>query len=186
MNIQAQLCGIILIIIMILFYVRYKSLRLNTQIIFQCLLVVVLFCVFFDMLSIWAIVNLLYIPGTIVEMICKTYLASLVLVGLAGLLYECSGVYERQKKFMWVTMIGTGAALLYIVIIACLPISISRHGRIVYTEGPSVLMTYLSTCSFLVTNFILTIRKRRQANPRRTQVVLMWLGSGSRRLSYSF
>ena len=166
MNIQAQLCGIILIIIMILFYVRYKSLRLNTQIIFQCLLVVVLFCVFFDMLSIWAIVNLLYIPGTIVEMICKTYLASLVLVGLAGLLYECSGVYERQKKFMWVTMIGTGAALLYIVIIACLPISISRHGRIVYTEGPSVL----------VTNFILTIRKRRQANPRRTQVVLMWLG----------
>ena len=33
MNIQAQLCGIILIIIMILFYVRYKSLRLNTQII---------------------------------------------------------------------------------------------------------------------------------------------------------
>ncbi len=176
MNIQAQLCGIILIIIMILFYVRYKSLRLNTQIIFQCLLVVVLFCVFFDMLSIWAIVNLLYIPGTIVEMICKTYLASLVLVGLAGLLYECSGVYERQKKFMWVTMIGTGVALLYIVIIACLPISISRHGRIVYTEGPSVLMTYLSTCSFLVTNFILTIRKRRQANPRRTQVVLMWLG----------
>lgn len=176
MNIQAQLCGIILIIIMILFYVRYKSLRLNTQIIFQCLLVVVLFCVFFDMLSIWAIVNLLYIPGTIVEMICKTYLASLVLVGLAGLLYECSGVYERQKKFMWVTMIGTGAALLYIVIIACLPISISRHGRIVYTEGPSVLMTYLSTCSFLVTNFILTIRKRRQANPRRTQVALMWLG----------
>ena len=91
-------------------------------------------------------------------------------------MYECSGVYERQKKFMWVTMIGTGAALLYIVIIACLPISISRHGRIVYTEGPSVLMTYLSTCSFLVTNFILTIRKRRQANPRRTQVVLMWLG----------
>ncbi len=176
MNIQAQLCGIILIIIMILFYVRYKSLRLNTQIIFQCLLVVVLFCVFFDMLSIWAIVNLLYIPGTIVEMICKTYLASLVLVGLAGLLYECSGVYERQKKFMWVTMIGTGVALLYIVIIACLPISISRHGRIVYTEGPSVLMTYLSTCSFLVANFILTIRKRRQANPRRTQVVLMWLG----------
>ena len=46
MNIQAQLCGIILIIIMILFYVRYKSLRLNTQIIFQFLLVVVLFVYF--------------------------------------------------------------------------------------------------------------------------------------------
>ena len=176
MNIQAQLCGIILIIIMSLFYVRYKSLRLNTQIIFQFLLVVVLFCVFFDMLSIWAIVNLMLKSRTVVVIICKTYLASLVLVGLAGLLYECSGVYERQKKFIWVTMVGTGIAIVYIIVIACLPINISKHGRIVYTEGPSVLMTYLGTCSFLVANFILTIRKRRQANPRRTQVVLMWLG----------
>ena len=176
MNIQAQLCGIILIIIMILFYVRYKSLRLNTQIIFQFLLVVVLFCVFFDMLSIWAIVNLMLKSRTVVVIICKTYLASLVLVGLAGLLYECSGVYERQKMFIWVTMVGTGIAIVYIIVIACLPINISKHGRIVYTEGPSVLMTYLGTCSFLVANFILTIRKRRQANPRRTQVVLMWLG----------
>lgn len=173
MNIQAQLCGIILIIIMILFYVRYKSLRLNTQIIFQCLLVVVLFCVLFDMLSIWAIVRLLAKSRTAVVVICKAYLASLVLVGLAGLLYECSGVYERQKKFVWVTMCGLGVAIVYIIIIACLPINISKHGRIVYTEGPSVLMTYLGTCSFLVVNFILTIKKRRQANPRRTQVVLI-------------
>lgn len=176
MNIQAQLCGIILIIIMILFYIRYKSLRLNTQIIFQFLLVVVLLCVFFDMLSIWAIVNLILKSRTAVVMICKTYLASLVLVGLAGLLYECSGVYERQKKFVWVTICGLCVAVFYIIIIACLPINISKHGRIVYTEGPSVLMTYLGTCSFLVANFILTIKKRKQANPRRTQVVLMWLG----------
>ena len=176
MNIQAQLCGIILIIIMIMFYVRYKSLRLNTQIIFQFLLVVVFLCVFFDMLSIWAIVRLMLKSRTIVVVICKTYLASLVLVGLAGLLYECSGVYEQQKKFMGVTMAGAGIAVLYIIVIACLPINISKHGRIVYTEGPSVLMTYLGTCSFLVANFILTIKKRRQANPRRTQVVLMWLG----------
>lgn len=176
MNIQAQLCGIILIIIMIMFYVRYKSLRLNTQIIFQFLLVVVFLCVFFDMLSIWAIVRLMLKSRTIVVVICKTYLASLVLVGVAGLLYECSGVYEQQKKFMGVTMAGAGIAVLYIIVIACLPINISKHGRIVYTEGPSVLMTYLGTCSFLVANFILTIKKRRQANPRRTQVVLIWLG----------
>lgn len=176
MNIQAQLCGIILIIIMIWFYVKYKSLRLNTQIIFQFLLVVVFLCVFFDMLSIWAIVSLLHKSRTLVVVICKTYLASLVLVGLAGFLYECSDVYERQKKFVWATMAGVTVALLYIILIACLPISISKHGREVYTEGPSVLTTYLCTFSFLAANMILTIRKRRQTNPRRTQVVLIWLG----------
>ena len=48
MNIQAQLCGIILLVTMFLFYKRYKSLRLNTQIAFQVLLLVMLLCVSCD------------------------------------------------------------------------------------------------------------------------------------------
>lgn len=176
MNIQAQLCGIILIIIMIIFYVKYKSLRLNTQIMFQVLLVICLGCVFLDMLSIWMIVNLMLTARELVVVICKAYLASLVLVSLGGILYECADVYERQKKFIWVTMLVTGIALVDIVVIACLPIFVSKHGRIVYTEGPSVLATYLCAGSFLIGNILLTVRKRRQANPRRTQVVLTWLG----------
>lgn len=59
MNIQAQMCGIILLVIMILFYMRYESLRLSTQIAFQVLMAGMSLCVFCDMLSIWAIVRLL-------------------------------------------------------------------------------------------------------------------------------
>ena len=38
MNIQAQMCGIILLVIMFLFYKKYESLRLGTQIAFQVLM----------------------------------------------------------------------------------------------------------------------------------------------------
>ena len=176
MNIQAQLCGIILLITMFLFYKRYKSLRLNTQIAFQVLLLVMLLCVFCDMLSIWAIVRLLSDYRGLVYVICKVYLATLVLVGLSGLLYEFSDVYEHRKEFLRATFAATAVALVGIVAIACLPLGIYKMGRVVYTAGPSVLATYAFTGAFVIFNIVLTIVKRREGNYRRSQVILIWMG----------
>ncbi len=175
MNIQAQLCGIILLVIMIIFYVRYKSLRLNTQIMFQILLVVTLFCVLFDMISIWAIVEMLLVSRTFVVVICKTYLSFLVVVGLVGLLYQCADIYRKQKKFVWVTIAAALIALIEICLIICLPINIIRHGRTVYTAGPSVFATYLCVCVFLVGNFVMTVIKSRHIDGRRKLAVRLWL-----------
>lgn len=80
MNIQAQMCGIILLVTMFLFYKRYQSLKLGTQIMFQVLLFGMLFCVICDMLSIWAIVRLLLDYRVLVLAVCKLYLISLVVV----------------------------------------------------------------------------------------------------------
>lgn len=176
MNIQAQMCGIILLVIMFLFYKKYKSLRLCTQIAFQVLMAGMLLCVFCDMLSIWAIVKLLLDHRTAVLVICKIYLMTIVLVGLLGFLYECSDVYGGQKKFVRIAAIGFGFFLAESVVIACLPIGIYKMGRVVYTAGPSVLSTYAFAGSFVVSNIIFTIRKRKQGNPRRSQVILIWMG----------
>lgn len=175
MNIQAQLCGIILLVIMIIFYVRYKSLRLNTQIMFQILLVVTLLCVFFDMISILAIVKMLLVSRTFVVVICKTYLSFLVLVGLAGLLYQCADIWQKQKKFLWVTIAAALIALAEIVLIICLPINIIRHGRNVYTAGPSVLATYMCVAVFMVGNFLMTVIKSSRIDGRRKLAVRLWL-----------
>lgn len=176
MNIQAQMCGIILLVIMFLFYKKYQSLRLCTQIAFQVLMAGMLLCVFCDMLSIWAIVKLLLDHRTAVLVICKIYLMTIVLVGLLGFLYECSDVYGGQKKFVRIAAIGFGFFLAESVVIACLPIGIYKMGRVVYTAGPSVLSTYAFAGSFVVSNIIFTIRKRKQGNPRRSQVILIWMG----------
>lgn len=175
MNIQAQMCGIILLVTMFLFYRRYQSLKLGTQIMFQVLLFGMLFCVLCDMLSIWAIVRLLSDHRGLVLAICKLYLISLVLVGLLGFLYECSDVYEGQKKFFRAVVIGSGIWLTESVVIACLPIGIYKMGRVVYTAGPAVLSTYAFAGSFVVFNVIFTLVHRRQANARRSQVILCWM-----------
>ena len=175
MNIQAQMCGIILLVTMFLFYKRYQSLKLGTQIMFQVLLFGMLFCVICDMLSIWAIVRLLLDYRGLVLAVCKLYLISLVLVGLLGLLYECSDVYEGQKKFLWAAAAGCGIWLAESIVIACLPIGIYKMGRVVYTAGPAVLSTYAFAGGFVVFNIIFTIAHRKQANARRSQVILCWM-----------
>ncbi len=175
MNIQAQMCGIILLVTMFLFYKRYQSLKLGTQIMFQVLLFGMLFCVICDMLSIWAIVRLLLDYRGLVLAVCKLYLISLVLVGLLGFLYECSDVYEGQKKFLWAAAAGCGIWLAESIVIACLPIGIYKMGRVVYTAGPAVLSTYAFAGGFVVFNIIFTIVHRKQANARRSQVILCWM-----------
>ena len=176
MNVQAQICGIILLVIMFLFYKRYESLRLNTQIGFQVLLMSMLLCIFLDMLSIWAIVRLLLDHRVAVYVICKAYLMSIVLVGFAGLWYECTDVYGDKKKLWQVAITGGAGWLSGCVVIANLPLGIYKMGRVVYTAGPAVLMTYVFTGAFILVNIIFTLSKRKQANRRRSQVILFWLG----------
>lgn len=175
MNIQAQICGIILLVIMILFYRRYESLRLNTQIGFQVLLLCMLLCIFLDMLSIWAIMRLLLDHRGLVYVICKAYLMSIVLVGLAGFWYECTDVYEDRKKLRRIAITGGVAWLSGCCVIAGLPLGIYKLGRVVYTAGPAVMVTYFFTGMFIFVNIVFTLAKRKQANYRRSQVVLSWL-----------
>lgn len=175
MNIQAQVCGMILLVIMILFYGRYKSLQLSTQIAFQALMAGMLLCVFFDMFSIWAIVKLMRDHRLLVYAICKSYLMTIVLVALLGFFYECSDVYAGQKRFWRAILIGCCAYLAECIVIASLSIGVYKMGRVVYTAGPSVFATYIFAGTFIASNIIFTIRKRKQGNPRRANVVLLWL-----------
>ncbi len=175
MNIQAQICGIILLVIMFLFYRRYESLRLNTQIGFQALMLCMLLRIFLDMLSIWAIVRLLLDHRGTVYVICKAYLMSIVLVGFAGFWYECTDVYEDKKKLRQVAVTGGVAWLSGCCVIAGLPLGIYKMGRVVYTAGPAVMVTYFFTGMFILVNIVFTLAKRKQANYRRSQVILSWL-----------
>ena len=175
MNIQAQICGIILLVIMFLFYKRYESLRLNTQIGFQALMLCMLLCIFLDMLSIWAIVRLLLDHRGAVHVICKAYLMSIVLVGFAGLWYECTDVYEDKKKLRRVAITGGVAWLSCCCVIVSLPLGIYKMGRVVYTAGSAVMVTYFFTGMFILVNIVFTLAKRKEANHRRSQVILSWL-----------
>ena len=134
-----------------------------------------LLCIFLDMLSIWAIVRLLLDYRGAVYVICKAYLMSIVLVGFTGFWYECTDVYEDKKRLWQVAIAGGLLWLAACIVIVCLPLGIYKMGRVVYTAGPAVMVTYLFTGMFILGNIIFTLAKRKQANHRRSQVILSWL-----------
>lgn len=175
MNIHSQMCGLILMTVLVVFYVRKKALNLNTHIVYNYLLGVTISCIVLDILSIVVIYYREALPLWLVDGVCKLYLASLVAEGMEGLLYVCSDVYPRQKEFVrstkWYSLLALGA----MVVIFCLPISIYQEGEVTFTQGPAVVFTYVAAVGFVVCNIVLLIRKWKEINPRRGRAVAVWL-----------
>ena len=177
MNIQTQVCGIVLLLVLIIFIARKKTLHLNSQIIYSYLLGTTLICLTFDILS---IVFLSYkekyqISQLLVDMVCKCYLISLVCEALGGLLYVCADVYVKQKEFIKNCLIYSSVAFIDILFIIVLPITSHVDGTVVYTEGLSVFFTYVGAVGFIVINYFMILLKKEYINSRKCFAVLMWL-----------
>lgn len=177
MNIQAQCCGIALMLVLLFFYVRQKKLRLNTERAFLLIFSMSFLCVFLDIMSIVAITHMDTIPLLLMELICKSYLASLVGVAICGLIYVYADINSkiiRYRNFMKVyfCLAAIGIALVYI-----LPIQYYYKPDLnkLYTYGPSVLTTYAFSFFFLITLFILSMRQRKCMNKSRREAVMTWM-----------
>lgn len=88
MNIQVQCCGIAILLLLWIFYLRQRPLGLYSVKLFLITLGMTSFCVTMDILSIVAIHHMEEIPGFFLAFICKTYIVSLIWVGYFGLLYS--------------------------------------------------------------------------------------------------
>lgn len=99
MNIQAQCCGIVLILVLFLFYFRQKNLKLNTERAFQLIACATLLCVSLDILSIIAITYMEALSEKLVTIICKSYLVSLLSVTVCCLVYISMELNVRIKAY---------------------------------------------------------------------------------------
>lgn len=95
---------------------------------------------------------------------CKTYLITLVLTALCGVMYIGVDILLSNKAFR-----KTEHLILLITSVICLsiyllPISIycDPVTHIVYTYGSSALMTYLGAVGLILLNFALILKYRRQ------------------------
>lgn len=178
MNIIAQCCGIVLMLVILYFYQRQRKIRLKTGDAFRRALCITLACVTLDILSIIVIDKMEQLPLLLVELVCKTYLASLICVGLSSLLYVCVDIYSvRRKRYRQMVSGCLVIAALGAVLVYCLPIYYFNNDNqvITYTYGPSVLTTYLFALFFVGATLITTLRQKKRMNPRRREAVLMWM-----------
>ena len=75
MNIEVQCCGIIILLLLWIFYFRNKPLGLYSVKLFLLTMGVTSFCVVMDITSIVAIVHSGQISSFLLAFVCKTYIA---------------------------------------------------------------------------------------------------------------
>lgn len=74
MPIQVQCCGLFLMVVLLYFYGRQKTIKLNTGRAFRNVFLMTFVCIIFDVLSCIAISNRGVISGFAVDFVRKTYL----------------------------------------------------------------------------------------------------------------
>ncbi len=188
MNIEVQCCGILLMLAILHFYTKQKKLRLNTGAAFFRLFLFTLLGLFLDVISLIALnfqedlklsladIVPSSVPEVIVNIICKSYLSSLILTALSAVLYICRDIYVQQAKYKKISRIYSIIAIIGIGIVFFLPIQKNfEDPDHFFTYGPSVMATYgFCICFLAVAIIYLSIRKKNM-NILRWEAMRIWL-----------
>lgn len=178
MDIWTQCCGVILMSVLLLFYIRQKKIFLNTEKAFLKAFLVTFACIVLDILSIVVLNYRNALPEVFVKFICKSYLVSLVGVALFGLLYICVDIYTKRSEYRNKVRKYELAALVGLLLIYSLPINymFAEDGiTIIYTYGASVITTYIFAIGFLIVNFCLMKKEKSRINPMRRESMQIWM-----------
>ena len=174
MNIQAQCCGVAILLLLLYFFLKQKKLGLLSEKMFLRVVSISFFCLCLDILSIVVIVHHDSLSDLFIHFICKSYLVSLTWMGFFGLIYASMDLHTRniyhkviRNSFFFVL---TGSVIIYI-----LPIYYYCEKNVVYTYGPSCIMTYIVAIGFvLLTLYRVTVNGKKM-NPKRRSAVTLWM-----------
>ena len=177
MNIIAQCCGIILLIIIMYSYHTQDKIRLNTAKAFVSVCNVTLGSLILDIAAAVMIAHCEKLPLRLVEIVCKLYVASLVWVVMYILRYAIVDIYQvsevSRKKLKLCQIVAICDSLLIYV----LPLQVFDEGnQAVHTYGPSVLTTYIMMVGIVIALATIMIAQKTEMTPRRRNAIAAWLG----------
>lgn len=175
MNIEVQCCGIAILLLLWIFYLRQRPLGLYSVKLFLITMGTTFFCVTMDIVSIVAIHHKEQLPGFILALICKTYIASLIWVGYLGLIYSCTDLSATMSERRKLNRTYTVVVIIGSVLIYALPIYYYLDGRIVYTYGPSCMTTYFFALLFVLLTLYRVLVRGKEMNPKRRGAVITWM-----------
>lgn len=175
MFIQVQCCGIAMLLILFYFYKSQRRISLCTERAYWRMLCAVFVSLVLDIGSCVALTNADVLPLTLVKIVCKTYLASLTAVVGFILQYMGSDIYpelERYRKMMvrYYICAAVGITAIYI-----LPIDyyVNKETGVLYTLGPSVIMTYAFSMMTIIVVLIRMVKSwKKMAKGRREGVLI--------------
>lgn len=174
MNIKVQICGMIILIVLGVFYKSNKTLRLYTEKFFMRVMVVAMVSLSLDIMSLVSIAYRHVLPVLLVNAICKTYINSLIWVGMVGTVYVLTDAL-KEDKLRSVGSILLTVTLIQSMIVYVLPIYIFDDGHEAYTYGPSVLCVYFFALMYVVATCAILFVFHNKVSRRREFAVGLWM-----------
>jgi len=174
MNIQVQVCGLLIVLLLYCFYMSSKTLKLYTEKIFHQAMSMSILCLFMDILSVVAITYRSSLPIFLVESICKLYIITLVWVSMYAFVYVLTDLLNEETHKLWTKRIRL-IIIAQSILIYVLPIGIFAEGRVVYTYGAAVLTVYGSVVLYIIATLVTIGKYFKRLNKRRIFAVGLWM-----------
>ena len=174
MNIQMQISGLIIMLLLLYFYKRHETMGLYTEQLFGKALYITIICLILDIISIALIAKQELFPMRAVKIECKAYLASLILNGYMAINYASADTHNLTKVNKLIRKCGwvVGA---YCLLVMVLPVELFREGRTVYTYGAACSATYIGALSMILGTVFIVFRHGKLMNPKRRRAIRLWM-----------
>lgn len=174
MNIKMQICGMVILIVLAVFYKSNKTLRLYTENFFLRAMIIAIASLSLDIMSLVVIEFRHDLPLLLVEFVCKTYINSLIWVGMAGTTYVLTDALKEDKlknisnMLLMITFIQS-------MIVYALPIYIFENMQEAYTYGPAVLCVYFFALVYVIATCAILVVFYNKMSRRREFAVGLWM-----------
>lgn len=177
MNIKVQFCGLVLIALLSIIYGRRKTLNLITGKVYYGCLCMSMCCLTLDILSVFGIVYRDTLPSLLPELICKSYLVSLVLVSLFAVVYVATSIsvhLPNYKKFINGSILF-GAIVIGLIYLLPIQMNEIASENLVWTDGASCYITYFGVLVLILINLVQTFRRKEYISSRQRGTVVIWM-----------
>ena len=174
-NIQFQIAGLIILLLVAALYYKRRSVWIYTDKIFGLFIATAFVSVALDIASIFTINYRAVLPGIVNEVVCKIYIYSLTWIAYVTFLYlmadllRNNSTYSKWFKLLTAIMLAIGVAYIF------LPIDyhVDAIDRSIYTLGAAVNFTYAMCIIILVITLISFFKFRTDITDYRRKPVML-------------
>lgn len=178
MNILLQVAGLIIMLVVFIFYYidRKYAVRSNKLFLYQAISIFVSLTL--DIFSIVTINKPDIFSEFFIKLIAKSYLVTVVLVVSLGLVYVLGDIENLHRKLFSSLCLSTFILLMICtVLIYSLPISVHYDpvGLNDFTEGVPIIITYVGAFTFMALTLYVVLRYRKEIYEKRVYGVIIFL-----------
>lgn len=171
-NIYTQACGLIITVVILIFFLTQKKLPSKNKKNFKFILYSSILLFIIDIAS---TIMIYEIPEELITIILSKMYLMVLLSTLFFTLIYVSGASFPIKTYRVIEIISYSMMAISIVVLSILNLNLVSTTDYIYTEGPAALYCYILSGVVIVCICFLAIAFRVQMNRDRSKLILLWM-----------